>query len=132
MKSKYCAALYVITFCVVLFNVFFFVKDQLFFKLDGLPEGNYVYASLSPDGTKSANFYRVDSPEGSAVRVEIIELDSEMNEVNRQNLYWDVNKTSVSIGWLDNNVITVDGVAFDISRGDSYDCRRKTSFSQKW
>ena len=133
MKSKkWFAVFYVLAFFVMIINALFYLNDQLFFSLENLPTGEFVYASLSPEGDRSANFYRVDTPKGSAVRVEILTFNDEKGSEKCENVYWETDKSVVTIGWVDNDIITVDEVPMNISKGDTFDSRRKTSLSQKW
>lgn len=133
MKSKGLpTVLYAVALVVVLFNSFFYLKDQLFFQMKDLPEGELNYSVLSPFGDRSVSVYRVDTPEGSAVRVQLVEFNDQQEETKRENIYWEVGKTNVMVGWADNRTLTVDDYPLDLTVGDTYDCRRKTSFFQKW
>ncbi len=125
-------AFYAIVLAVAVVNVVFYVKDQFFFSLTDLPKGEFIYASLSPQGDQSANFYRVDTPMGPAARVELISFESDTGTPTVKNIYWETGKSSVTVRWEDNNIITVDEQAYDLSNGDTFDCRRKNSFSQQW
>ncbi len=131
-NKKIFIAIYVFCFLIVFFNIFFFVKDQLFFSIEDVPQGEFIYAAMSPTGDKTAQFYRVTSPEGVAARVEVVVFDQNNNEVKKNNIYWEVGKSNVTISWVDEDIITIDEAPLVLSNGDSYDCRRKTSFSQKW
>lgn len=126
-KRRLLISVYVLCTFVVLFNVVFFIKDQFFYSMKSLPQGQFVYSSLSPSGTKSALFYRVDSPEGNAVRVELVEFDTDMSVKEQKNIYWEVGKRSVAISWDNDDAITVDNMLLDVSAGETYDSRRKTS-----
>ncbi len=131
-NKKIFIAIYCFCFLIVFSNIFFFVKDQLFFNINDVPKGEFIYAAMSPSGDKSAQFYRVNSPEGVAARVEVVFFDENDNEIKKDNIYWEVGKSNVAISWVDNNIITIDEAPLDLANNDSYDCRRKTSFSQKW
>lgn len=131
-NKKLFVVIYVFCLLIVFFNIFFFVKDQLFFSIEEVPQGEFIYAAMSPSGNKSAQFYRVNSPEGVAARVEVLVFDEEKNELKKNNIYWEIGKSNVTISWVDDNIITIDEAPLDLANGDSYDCRRKASFSQKW
>lgn len=131
MKSftKY-AVYYILVFLIFAANMFFYVKDQFFYTMEALPEGQYLYSSMSPDSSRSAEVYRIDTPKGRAIRVEVRTFDfaNEENIVsNEKNVYWEVNKSVVTVGWEDNDIITIDSHILNISEGETYDSRRITT-----
>ncbi len=130
MKSftKY-AIYYIFVFLIFAANLFFYVKDQFFYTMEALPEGQYLYSSMSPDSSRSAEVYRIDTPEGCAIRIEVRTFDfsNEENIVSSEkNVYWEVGKSVVTVGWEDNNIITIDSRTLNIAEGESYDSRRIT------
>ncbi len=131
-NKKLFIGIYIFCLLIVFFNIFFFVKDQLFFSIEDVPKGEFIYSAMSPSGNKTAQFYRVNSPEGVAARVEVLVFDESKDEVKKNNIYWEIGKSNVTISWVDDNIITIDEAPLDLANGDTYDCRRKTSFSQKW
>ena len=121
---------YVLVFLIFAGNMFFYVKDQFFYNMEDLPEGQYLYSSMSPDNSRSAEVYRIDTPRGKAIRVEVRTFDfsNEENIVSsEENVYWEVNKSVVTVGWEDNDIITVDSHILNISEGDTFDSRRITT-----
>lgn len=127
--TKY-AVYYLFVFAVFAANMFFYVKDQFFYTINDLPEGQYLYSSMSPDNTRSAEVYRIETPEGRAIRVELRTFDfsNEENIVSSEkNIYWEVNKSVVTVGWEDNDVITIDNRVLDLSLGQTYDSRKITT-----
>lgn len=131
MKSftKY-AVYYILVFLIFAANMFFYVKDQFFYTMEALPEGQYLYSSMSPDSSRSAEVYRIDTPKGRAIRVEVRTFDfaNEENIVsNEKNVYWEVDKSVVTVGWEDNDIITIDSHILNISEGETYDSRRITT-----
>ena len=121
---------YVLVFLIFAVNMFFYVKDQFFYNMEDLPEGQYLYSSMSPDNSRSAEVYRIDTPRGKAIRVEVRTFDfsNEENIVSsEENVYWEVNKSVVTVGWEDNDIITVDSHILNISEGDTFDSRRITT-----
>lgn len=131
MKSftKY-AIYYILVFLIFAANMFFYVKDQFFYTMEALPEGQYLYSSMSPDSLRSAEVYRIDTPKGRAIRVEVRTFDfaNEKNIVsNEKNVYWEVDKSVVTVGWEDNDIITIDSHILNISKGETYDSRRITT-----
>lgn len=120
---------YFLVFAVFITNIFFCVKDRFFYTLEDLPEGQFLYSSMSPDNTRSAEVYRIDTPKGSAVRVEVRSFnfsDKENVVSDEKNIYWAVNKSVVTVGWEDNNLVTIDTKILDVSKGETYDSRKIT------
>lgn len=137
MKTKIkFTAYYLVAFVIFLVNMGFFIRDQLFFSLKDLPmaqEGEKaVYSAFSPDLNKVAECYTVRTPEGNAVRVELVTYDEQINVKERENIYWEVGKENVIIGWVDSNIITIDSRTLDLSKNETYDSRRMASFIQRW
>lgn len=133
------AVYYIIAVVVFLANLGLFVKDQMYFSMDDLPPqqaGTLLYSSMCPDGVRSAEAYRIDTPAGSAVKVQIRTpgFATETGEDQVKNIYWQVNKSTVMMGWNseDPDIITVDNVTLNLSLGETFDSRRIASFSQKW
>ena len=130
MKSslKY-AIYYFLVFAVVITNIFFYVKDRFFYTLADLPEGQFLCSSMSPDNNRSAEVYRIDTPRGCAIRVEVksFDLSNKENVVSEEkNIYWEIDKSVVTVGWEDNNIVTIDNKTLDLSKGETYDSRRIT------
>ncbi len=121
---------YIFIFVVLIANIFFYVKDRFFYNMEELPEGQFLYSSMSPDNTRSAEVYRVDTPRGSAIRVELRSFnfsDKENVVSEEKNIYWAVDKSVVTVGWEDNNIVTVDTKTLDVSKGETYDSRKITT-----
>lgn len=130
MKSslKY-AVYYFFVFAVFMANIFFYVKDRFFYTMEDLPEGQFLYSSMSPDNTRSAEVYRIDTPKGTAVRVELrtFNFSDKINVVSQEkNVYWEINKSVVTVGWEDNNIVNIDSKSLDVSTGETYDSRKIT------
>lgn len=120
---------YLLVFAVFITNIFFYVNDRFFYTIEDLPEGQFLYSSMSPDNTRSAEVYRIDTPRGSAIRVEVRSFnfsDKENVVSEEKNIYWAVNKSIVTVGWEDNNIVTVDTKSIDVSKGETYDSRKIT------
>lgn len=122
-KNKLFLAIYILCVIVVLFNSFFFIKDEFFYDMNCLPQGKFVFSSLSPNGDRSVLLYSVESPKGNAVRVELVNFDTDMSVKEQKNIYWETGKSSLTIGWEDNNRVIIDTVLLDISKNEVYDCR---------
>ncbi|MEE0945236.1 MAG: DUF5412 family protein [Acutalibacteraceae bacterium] len=137
MKSKLKYTIYyLVVFAVFLANIVFFVKDQLFFSIKDLPGAQQgeeaVYSAFSPDLNKVAECYTVTTPQGVAVRVELVTYDENVNVIDKENIYWEVGKESVIIGWVTSDIITIDSRTLDLSKNETYDSRRIATLIQKW
>ena len=133
------AVYYIIAVVVFLANLGFFVKDQMYFSMDDLPPhqaGTFLYSSMCPDGVRSAEVYRIDTPAGSAVKVQLHTpgFATETGKDQIKNIYWQVDKSTVMVGWNNENpdIITVGDVTLNLAEGETFDSRRIASFSQKW
>ena len=129
------AVYYVVAFVIFTINMAFFIGDQFFYSLKDLPdlqEGQTaVYSAFSPDLQKSAVCYTVETPEGNAVCVELVTYDEDTNIADKENIYWEVGKDSVIIGWVDENTITIDSNTLDLSKNQTFDSRRVVSLRGK-
>ena len=123
-KSKLFICLYILCAVVVLINSFFFIKDEFFYDIENLPEGKFVFSSLSPLGDKTALLYCVETPQGQAVRVELVEFNTDMTVKREKNIYWEIGKNSVTIYWENDKQIVIDGVVLNISKNEVFDGRR--------
>lgn len=133
-KSLKLVVYYVTAFVVILLNVIFFISDQFFYSLEDLPskEGQTaVFSALSPDNKKTAKCYSVNTPKGPAVLVELITHDMETNIEKQENIYWEVGKERVMIGWVDENTIIIDSKTLDLSKNQTFDSRRVVSLRGK-
>lgn len=129
MKKKLIICVYFLTVIVLLFNSVFFIKDELFFNLNDLPEGQLLYSSMSPDNNRSLSVYRVKCSLGTGIRAELYEWDENMQATSK-NVFWDANCENAIVCWADNDVISINDIPLNIGEGNTYDSRRKTAISQ--
>ncbi len=109
---------------VVIFNTVISVKNSLFFDIDELPKGKILYSYASPKNDRTLNIYLVKNALGEAIRGEVV-IDGDAD-----NVFWQTDLGDVDAGWIDNNSISIDGLALNVSKGGSYDCRRGNSLFQ--
>lgn len=125
MKKMCFNLLYVITAVVVIFNVFMSIKTSIFFDIDDLPKGKEIYSVKSPNGDKSFNIYLISNSLGTAVR------GSVEDKKGSKNVFWQTNIESVDASWVDNNIVMINDMSLDVSKGGFYDCRRGISLFQE-
>ena len=85
--KKVCVILVVITFIVTAVNLGFSFSDAFFYDTQDLPEGEFLYSSLSPSGEKTLKIYRVDSTLGKGIRGELVTF-SDSSEMKSENIFW--------------------------------------------
>ncbi len=130
-KRKKAAAVFcVATFLVSLLNTAGFVADSFFYTLRDLPQGKFLYASMSPNGDYTLKIYQVQNDLGVAVRGELIRLDDE--NLQPENIYWEVDASHAIAGWLNESVVSINDTSLNVSTGDTFDSRRKLTINQIW
>ena len=110
---------------IVLFNVIFFVKDSFFYNLNDLPEGEFLYSSMSPNGAyviKSYYYPGTDSL-SNGIRCELVDLSDETS----RNIYWQTGTDTSFTSWSANTIININGVMIDVTSDYTYDWRKTTS-----
>lgn len=116
---------YLITAVIVIINTALSVKNNLFFNINSLPEGNLVQEVDSPDGKNTLKLYSISNSLGNAVRGEAV-IDGK-----KTNVFWQTGLDNVEAHWVDNYNVVIDGMPLDIVHGAVYDCRRGSSIMQE-
>lgn len=122
-KSRFFKIYYLIVVFVFVINSVYLVKSNLFFDIENLPQGNYLYSKSSPDSLFKLDVYRVENSIGSAVRISATNTSSG----ETRNIYWQVNTENIELEWRGNNEIVVDEMPINVAHGGFYDCRRGLS-----
>lgn len=96
---------------------------HFFYSMSSLPEGNYLFSSVSQEAGYKINVYVSEtSLSQPAVRCELENLETHKT----RNIYWEYKKDSAEIEWLDNNEIIINGKQFNYLE-EKYDWRRDES-----
>lgn len=124
-KNIFFIIVYALTLIISAVNVAITIKDNLFFDINSLPQGNYSYSVTSPTGDKVLNIYVVENSLGAAVRGEIV------SDGVAKNVFWQTDTAAVASYWENNDVVNVNELSINIAQGAVYDCRRGTSLFQE-
>ncbi|MBA4534141.1 DUF5412 family protein [Brevibacillus halotolerans] len=94
---------------------------HFFYAMYNLPEGKLIHTVASPDKKYSVNAYIV---EGGATVPDSIRAEVVTNSSGKKtNIYWDSKMVTVSINWVDNKTVIINGHELDVTK-DVYDWRR--------
>lgn len=124
------SVLCIVTFLVWLFNTAGLVYDSFFYQMDDLPQGEFLYSSMSPDGTYTLKMYRVQNNLGTAVRGELVRLEN--GQPVSENIYWQVGTDQCIAGWINDTVVSINNISLNVQNPDTFDSRRKTTLNQVW
>ncbi|MBR3961326.1 MAG: hypothetical protein IKK13_03835 [Clostridia bacterium] len=123
MKSKKLViGLIALSIAVSLVNIAFTVKDSYFDNIEYLPEGEFLYSSLSPDGETTVSIYKVSGMKRSAIRGAVVSVN-EQGEREERNIFWQVGTDNALSGWVDNTTISINDKEVDVLSGGWYDSR---------
>ncbi len=125
MKKVCFNLLYAVTAIVVVINTFMSIKTSIFFDIEDLPKGEKIYSVSSPDGDRKLTMYLVSNNLGTAVRGSVDDKNGS------RNVFWQTDIESIKASWLNNNVIIINDMELDVSKGGNYDCRRGISLFQE-
>lgn len=123
-KNRLFLCVYIVAFAVIIFNLVFFVKDALFYTIDSLPQGDFLYSAMSPDGNHTLRIFRVSNCLGTGIRGELITINDDGTDT-RRNIYWQTGESNAFSGWQDATVVTINDINIDITLDYTYDCRRE-------
>ena len=124
-KKRLLTIIYISTVIVTVFNLIGFIKDSFFYNLKVLPQGQFVYASMSPDGNKTVRIFKIENSIGKAIRGELITLNDDGTDEVR-NIYWCVGEENAMTGWQSEDIVTINSINIDTTDSDYiFDSRRE-------
>ena len=127
-KNRIIITVYALTIIVTLFNLVGFVKDSAFYSAKSLPQGEFLYASMSPDGNKTVRIFKVENSIGKAIRGELVILNDDGTDTVR-NIYWSVGEDNAMTGWQTGDIVTINDINIDTTDEDyAYDSRRELEY----
>ena len=127
-KNKILITVYVLTIIVTLFNLVGFIKDSAFYSTNSLPQGEFLYASMSPDGNKTVRIFKVENSIGKAIRGELVILNDDGTDTVR-NIYWSVGEDNAMTGWQTEDIVTINDINIDTTDEDyAFDSRRELEY----
>ena len=111
----------IVTAVVICFNIVFYTRDAFSYNLRSLPEGEFLYSSSSPTMKYVMKSYYIEgSPTlNESVRCEIVETETDKT----YNIYWQTGTETVQSNWSANDVININGVNINLTKGETYDWR---------
>ena len=115
---------YVLAAIILIFNVVYSLRDELSFSSKELPEGTLCEEFLSPAGDKKISMYLVENCLGKAVRAECTSLKG---EADTKNIYWQTDTDVMTVEWLNNSSVLVNGVPLSTNSEYAYDSRNGAS-----
>lgn len=121
-NKKLVIGLIALSIAVSLVNIAFTVKDSYFDNIEYLPEGEFLYSSLSPDGETTVSIYKVSGMKRSAIRGAVVSVN-EQGEREERNIFWQVGTDNALSGWVDNTTISINDKEVDVLSGGWYDSR---------
>lgn len=127
--KKITACLISLVLIVSVVNLGFILKDTFFDNIETLPEGEFLYSSLSPDGENTVSVYKVKMPGGFAIRGAAVSLDSNGKKQER-NIFWQLGSDSAIVGWISNNTVSINDHIVNISSGMVYDSRNDHNLAE--
>ena len=128
-KNKILITVYVLTIIVTLFNLVGFIKDSAFYSTNSLPQGEFLYASMSPDGNKTVRIFKVENSIGKAIRGELVILNDDGTDTVR-NIYWSVGEDNAMTGWQTEDIVTINDINIDTTDEDyAFDSRRELEYN---
>ena len=128
-KNKILITVYVLTIIVTLFNLVGFIKDSAFYSTNSLPQGEFLYASMSPDGNKTVRIFKVENSIGKAIRGELVILNDDGTDTVR-NIFWSVGEDNAMTGWQTEDIVTINDINIDTTDEDyAFDSRRELEYN---
>ena len=114
--------LIVITFIITAVNLAFLFKDTFFYSTEDLPEGEFLYSSLSPSGEKTLKIYKVNSTLGKGIRGELVTL-KEDGKMESANIFWCTGIDNAVTGWINDSVVKINNTEIDTAKNEIFDSR---------
>ena len=124
LKTVAKTALTLVTITVVFVNLVFFVKDNCFYSLRGLPQGTLDSVTDSLGKPYVVSFYKVDvgGRLGTALRAEATEMETGKT----YNVYWEKGAKAPLYSWVSDYQIIINGHTIELTpNGVHYDYRVK-------
>lgn len=112
----------VVAFLVTIVNMAFMFKDAFFYDIEDLPEGEFLYSSLSPSGDKTLKIYKVNSTLGTGVRGELVTM-LDNGEMNFKNIFWHTDITNAVAGWVNDTTVKINNVEINTAKHETFDSR---------
>lgn len=116
------ASLLVMLIIVSVFNIVWNIHDSYFDNIEVLPQGEFLYSSLSPDGETTVSVYKVNVPTGTAIRGAVVNID-EQGQKQEKNIFWQLGTDNALVGWVSNSTVSINDQTIDVTGNSVYDSR---------
>ncbi len=127
MKKKILlSSLIILAIMVTFFNLGYIIKNSFYDNIEVLPEGEFLYSSMSPDGENTVSVYRVENEEMVAIRGALVKV-TENGNVDETNIFWEVGADNAIVGWHNNTTVSINNQLIDITSENYYDSRNDYS-----
>ncbi len=126
MKSRVFELVFVLVFLfVTIFNMIGLAIDSFGFDMSDLPQGEFLYSAMSPDGENTLKIYRVTVERiGVAIRGEIVPAGVQAEQAAAKNIYWETGADTAIAAWTGEGAVSINGHEVNIG-GTPYDSRRQ-------
>ena len=103
-------------------NVVFFAIDNFSNSLEGLPEGKFLFSTMSTDPEQSytVQIYRISDKDGPGDAIRGVRVNNRNGE--KRNFYWVVGETNATVTWDSEFVVVINDRKIDV-RTQVYDWR---------
>lgn len=118
MKNIGFKIIYVITALVIIVELIFAVKGDIFTDISKLPKGELQYSCNSPTGEKTMNIYIVKNNIGVGIRGEIV------SKGEPHNIFWQTGIDNVDAVWISDDTVMINEIPLNADDTFGYDCRR--------
>ncbi len=125
MKHRIGELLLVITLLIVtVINTIGFAISSFGLRLDHLPEGKFLYSTMSPNGNSTLKIYQVEVKNiGCGIRGEVITVDPTGEPITK-NIYWETHAKGAIAAWTKENEVSINGHTVSI-HGEPFDSRKE-------
>lgn len=118
MKNLIFKILYAVTAVIIIIELGFAIKGNLFSDIAQLPTGTLASSSDSPSGNKTMNIYLVKNNLGVAIRGEITENGKS------HNIFWQTGIDKVEAVWINEETVMINEIPLNSNDTFGYDSRR--------
>ena len=103
-----------LTLVVMLFHLVCFCIDSFFYNINDVPQGQFLFSSMSPTGQYTLKLYLVDGGKhlGKGIRGELVDIA----DGTAKNVYWVVGEETAIVGWAAETVVSINGHTVDVSK----------------
>ena len=100
MKKVAFALVIILLVITTVVNMGFFVRDSFFYNMEDIPEGKFLFASMSPDPyqTFTVQIYMISKENGADDGIKAVCINNATRE--KRTIYWQTGKTNALVSWV--------------------------------